>query len=190
LVAYVKPAAGRRAGGPAELRAFLRRTLPDFMIPAAFVELPSLPLLPNGKVDRAALPAPESARGAAAGVVEPRNELERTIAAVLREALRVDRVGIDENFFDLGGHSLSMIRAAGTLERLLDRKLPVLELFRFPTVAALAAHLSGGETPAAAIAAAEQAGAEPVGAGAGQPGRQLGRQRRREARREPERVVR
>jgi amino acid adenylation domain-containing protein len=181
LVAYVVPSPGRRAAAAEELRAFLRRALPEFMIPAAFVELRALPLLPNGKVNRAALPAPETARRPAGGAVEPRGDLERAIAAVLAEVLGVDRLGVDDNFFDLGGHSLAMIRAAGILEQRLDRKLPVLELFRFPTVAALAGHLGGSERPAAG--GGGQAGPEPAAAGV-----QPGRRRRREARRELERV--
>jgi amino acid adenylation domain-containing protein len=175
LVAYVVPPPGRLAGAPDELRAFLRRSLPDFMIPAAFVELGTVPLLPNGKVDRAALPGPETARRPA-GAVEPRTDLERAIAAVLAEVLGVDRLALDENFFDLGGHSLAMIRAAGILEQRLGRTLPVLDLFRFPTVAALAGHLGGGEpsSPSGAAHAGEEPGA----------GRQPGRRRRREARSE------
>jgi amino acid adenylation domain-containing protein len=175
LVAYVVPPPGRLAGAPDELRAFLRRSLPDFMIPAAFVELGTVPLLPNGKVDRAALPGPETARRPASAV-EPRTDLERTIAAVLAEVLGLDRLALDENFFDLGGHSLAMIRAAGILEQRLGRTLPVLDLFRFPTVAALAGHLGGGEPSSPSDGA--QAGEEPGAS------RQPGRRRRREARRE------
>ncbi len=180
LVAYVVPQAGRRAAAPGELRAFLRRTLPEFMIPAAYVELAALPLLPNGKVNRAALPEPEAAGTPAGSYVAPRTELERTIAGVLCQVLHVDRVGLADNFFDLGGHSLLMIRAAGTLEQLLGRKLPVLELFRFPTVAALARHLSG-EEPAAG--ATEPPGPPSESAGSG-------RRQRRELRRQLDEVHR
>ncbi len=172
LVAYVVPRDGRDVEA-AELRTFLRRTLPDFMVPAAYVTLAELPLLPNGKVSRAALPAPAAAHPAAS-YVEPRSDLERTIARVLCEVLRVERVGLDDNFFDLGGHSLLMIRAAGTLEQLLGRKLRVLELFRFPTVAALARHLGEEEPPPAVPEEAERARSD----------LREGRERRRDRRRE------
>jgi acyl carrier protein len=183
LVAYVVPRRGRLAGTPDELRAYLRRSLPDFMIPSAFVEMGTVPLLPNGKVDRAALPSPETARRPAAGAVEPRTDLERTIAAVLAEVLGVERLVLDENFFDLGGHSLLMIRAAGILEQRLGRTLPVLDLFRFPTVAALAGHLGGGGP--SSPSGADQGGDLEPGLEPGlEAGRQPGRRRRREARSE------
>jgi amino acid adenylation domain-containing protein len=146
LVAYVAPEPERPAASAAELREALRARLPDYMVPAAFVEMESLPLNPNGKVDRAALPAPEGGRsGAAVPYVEPGTALEREIAAAVREVLGLDRVGRDDSFFDLGAHSLSMIRIATALTARLGRPVRVIEIFRFPNVAALARHLGEAE---------------------------------------------
>ncbi len=131
----------------AELRQFLRDRLPDYMVPSAFVFLETLPLTPNGKVDRAALPAPEAPRGEDAAN-PPRSALERTIAAVWQEVLQLERVGVHENFFDLGGHSLRMMQVHGKLRQALDRDIAMVDLFRHPTVAALAAALGAGDQPA------------------------------------------
>ncbi len=146
LVAYAALAPGASLD-LAALQEALRRTLPEPMLPGALVVLAELPRTASGKVDRAALPAP--GLGRAAGVhVEPVSPLERAVAAVMREALGVERVGRDDSFFQLGGHSLLMIRAAGLLEQRLGRKVQVIELFRFPTVAALAAFLDEGDRTA------------------------------------------
>jgi len=153
LVAYVVSEASVPAASTGEgddtplseaLRAHLRRHLPDYMQPATFVELDALPRTANGKVDRRALPEPESDRPElAAAYAAPSGETEAEVAAVWREALRVDRVGRDDNFFDLGGHSLLLVQVAGELRRRLDRELPLTTLFQYPTVASLAAHLAG-----------------------------------------------
>ena len=112
------------------------------MVPAAFVPLGAFPLTPSGKVDRKALPAPEGTRAAAsaAAYVPPRDELERTIAAIWRDVLKVDKVGVEDNFFDLGGHSLLLAQVHSRLGEALGRDLALLDLFRYPTVGALAAH--------------------------------------------------
>jgi amino acid adenylation domain-containing protein len=157
LVAYVVPR-GETGAAPlaaAELRGHLRATLPDPMIPGHFVVLAALPLLPNGKVDRKALPAPAGAEAApAAGFVAPRGGLERTIVAAWREALGVERVGIHDNFFDLGGHSLLLSQVHARLRETINPDLALLELFKYPTVAALAERL-GGRGPEKSPAAAE-----------------------------------
>jgi amino acid adenylation domain-containing protein len=168
LVAYV---VGCDGGAPApELAAFLKARLPDYMVPADFVPLPALPLAPSGKVDLAALPAPERGRGVAAGAyAAPRGELERTLAAIWREALGVERVGVEDNFFDLGGHSLLLARVHRRIEEALGRELSLVDLFKYPTVAALARFL-GGEAEAggesAAARAARQAAARAAVPGA------------------------
>jgi acyl carrier protein len=116
------------------------------MVPAAFMELPALPLTPSGKVDRRALPEPEAARPELAAAYEaPRTELERTIAGVWRELLGVERIGLHDNFFDLGAHSLLLVRAHSRLREALGRELTVVDLFRHSSVGALARHLSEGE---------------------------------------------
>jgi amino acid adenylation domain-containing protein len=142
LVAYVVPRA-RTTTGPHDLREFLREQLPEYMIPSAIVPLEALPLTPNGKLDRRALPAPDGAGEADGPYVAPRSQLERVIADVWREALGVERVGVSDNFFNLGGHSLLLIRVNSRLREALRAELPVVELFKYPTVSALAEHLSG-----------------------------------------------
>jgi acyl carrier protein len=105
LVAYVVPAHGA-ALTPAVLRAALARTLPEYMIPAAFVTLGRMPLSPNGKLDRRALPAPEWGVPDRTRHVEPRTDTERAIADIWVEVLGVEAVGVEDNFFELGGDSI------------------------------------------------------------------------------------
>jgi amino acid adenylation domain-containing protein len=143
LVAYVVPRAPEAAAvAPGDLRSFLKEQLPEYMIPSAFVRLEALPLTPNGKLDRKALPVPDGAsREAGESYVAPRSELERIIADVWQEVLEVERVGVHDNFFGLGGHSLLLIRVNGKLRETLRAELPVIEMFKYPTVSALAEHL-------------------------------------------------
>jgi amino acid adenylation domain-containing protein len=145
LVAYVVPAAAASEGQAAPvaaLRAYLRERLPEYMVPATFVELPRMPLNASGKLDHAALPEPREARPEAAPYVAPETPLERSLAALWREALRVERVGLDDNFFDLGGHSLLLVRVHERLPAIVGRPVSLVELFQYPTVAALARHLA------------------------------------------------
>ncbi|HSF38971.1 MAG TPA: amino acid adenylation domain-containing protein [Thermoanaerobaculia bacterium] len=147
---------GRLAPGgdlsPQALRDLLRLRLPDAMIPECFAVLPELPRARGGKVDRLALPPPESLEAAARRpVIGPRTPTERLVAEALAEVLGVEQVGRDEAFFDLGLHSLRMIQAASALRQRLGRPVQVVELFRFSTVAALAGYLDGGgEAPPSA----------------------------------------
>ena len=143
LVAYLTAAA--TDGLLEELRARIRARLPDYMVPAAFVILPRLPLTENGKVDRRALPLPDAVRPALeTEFVEPEGETETAIAAIWRRLLRVDRVGANDSFFDLGGSSVLAVESLSALRRELGRAVPVVALFRHPTVRGLAAELSGG----------------------------------------------
>ncbi len=146
LVAYVVPGDGEPPTS-AELRSFLKDRLPDYMVPAAYMVLDSFPLTTNGKVDRRALPAPEASRPELdADFVAPEADVERTIATIWAQALGLERVGVHDNFFDLGGHSLHLITVHGRLTSELGTDIPMVDLFRFPTVSALAQHLSeGGE---------------------------------------------
>ena len=147
LVAYVVPEPGE-APGVEELRAFLRQRLPEHMIPSAFVFLDALPLTPNDKLDRQALPAPESLRaGLRATSLPPRTTTERAIAAVWREVLKVDQVGLNDNFFDLGGHSLHLLQIQGRIREALGIELPVVDLLTHSTVSALASHLTRSAAP-------------------------------------------
>jgi amino acid adenylation domain-containing protein len=153
LVAYV--VANNAELQTAELRNYMKQRLAEYMIPSAIVRLEVLPLTPNGKVDRKALPAPDGAAGETEGpFVAPRSELERLIADVWRETLGVERVGVGDNFFNLGGHSLLLIRVNNRLRDTLRMELPVVELFKYPTVSALAEHLSGSNTQPGAAARA------------------------------------
>ncbi len=142
LVAYVVERA-RGEATPARLREFLRRRLPEYMVPSAFVILDALPLTPNGKVDRRALPAPVVGRPSEQAYVAPRSEIEEKIAAIWRSVLGVESVGARDNFFDLGGHSLRLLQVHRRLVEELGRDLPVTDLFEYPTVEGLANHLSG-----------------------------------------------
>ncbi|MFL5383056.1 MAG: phosphopantetheine-binding protein, partial [Longimicrobiaceae bacterium] len=136
LVAWVVPADG---GAPAaELRGWLRTRLPAYMVPAAFVEMASLPLSPNGKVDRDRLPDPTPELPADP---VPGSATEREVARVWQEVLGVPRVGLDENFFEIGGHSLLLARVQERLQEATGREVGVIDLFQFSTVRALAEHL-------------------------------------------------
>lgn len=146
LVAYVVPV---EKVGPAadELRSYLAARLPQHMVPSAFVTLEQLPLMVNGKVDRHALPEPsQTARvQSAAKFVAPANELERTIAGIWSEVLGREQVGTQDNFFDIGGNSLQLLVAHLKLRQKIGRDVPTFELFQYPTVSTLAAHLHQGE---------------------------------------------
>ena len=126
-----------------QLRAYLREFLPEYMVPASFVTLGTLPLLPNGKVDRKKLPAPSLSRPVS--MVLPQTETERAIASIWKEVLGLEQVGLHENFFDLGGHSLLLSKAHSQLRAVIGRELSMVDLFRHPTISALAAFISQGE---------------------------------------------
>jgi SAM-dependent methyltransferase/acyl carrier protein len=129
-----------------ELRALLERKLPEYMVPSVFTLMEAFPLTPNGKADRKALPsASDLAIDSNGALKPPSNDVEQKIAEVWKELLGVSKVGRDSNFFDLGGHSLLVIRLASKLEKIFARKLPVTEVFRHPTVKLLARYLMGHE---------------------------------------------
>ncbi|HEX8275905.1 MAG TPA: amino acid adenylation domain-containing protein, partial [Longimicrobiaceae bacterium] len=147
LVAYLVPAAAE--GGAAlvdELRAHLRGLVPEQMVPAAFVILDSLPLSPNGKVDRRALPAPVRGGGGREGGA-PLTGTERALAAIWEEVLGVGGVGVGDNFFDLGGHSLLLVQVHSRLEERFPDRVALVDLFTHRTLGALAAHLDRAGAP-------------------------------------------
>ncbi|HET7460394.1 MAG TPA: amino acid adenylation domain-containing protein [Longimicrobium sp.] len=146
LVAYVVGAAEAD-----ELRTHAGRSLPDYMVPGAFVSLDALPLTPNGKLDRKALPAPGGSSFATRVYEAPRTEAERKVAAVWAGVLGVENVGAHDRFFDLGGHSLLLVRVQARLREAFGQAVPITHLFRYLTVSALAAAL---EAPAPQPAAA------------------------------------
>jgi acyl-CoA synthetase (AMP-forming)/AMP-acid ligase II/acyl carrier protein len=126
-----------------ELRRFLREKLPDYMVPSAFVMLDKLPLTPNGKVDRRALPEPEPHRPKLeSAFAAPRAGLEQTIAAIWEQVLSIGKPGANDNFFDLGGHSLHVVQVQSRLREKLGNDLPVIKLFEYPTIRSLAQFLS------------------------------------------------
>ncbi|HLL48486.1 MAG TPA: amino acid adenylation domain-containing protein, partial [Longimicrobiaceae bacterium] len=135
LVAYLAGEAGLEAAG---VRERLRERLPEHMVPSALVVLDALPLSPNGKLDRAALPAPEWGAGEA-GYVAPRTPVEEIVCGIWAEVLGLERVGIQENFFDLGGHSLLATRVVSRLRQALGVEVPLRALFSHPTAERLAA---------------------------------------------------
>ncbi|WP_435149349.1 amino acid adenylation domain-containing protein [Micromonospora aurantiaca (nom. illeg.)] len=132
----------------AALKAALKDTLPEYMVPAAFVTLDALPLTPNGKLDRKALPAPVVTREASVALVEPRDDTERALAAIWSEVLGVDTLGIDDDFFDLGGHSMLATQVVAKIRKaeLGGRAVGVMDLFQQRTIRDLAAFISGDAT--------------------------------------------
>jgi amino acid adenylation domain-containing protein len=134
LVAYV--AASGTEPPAAELQTFLGKSLPEYMVPAHFVFLDELPLTPNGKIDRKALPAPAKAITGAGG--PPRTETEKTVAALWTELLNVEGVGIEDDFFDLGGQSMTAVGLVARLRAAFDLNIELATLFERPTIAALA----------------------------------------------------
>ena len=155
LVAYVVPETGMHLEA-AKLRTALEKSLPAYMVPFSFLMMNALPLNTNGKVDRTLLPAPVATR------VEPTNGhahhaktgcgTEETVSAVWRRLLGLERIGVDDNFFDLGGDSILLVEAHGELQQLLQRTFPVTDLFQFPTVRALSRALDGSERKPAGVA--------------------------------------
>ena len=126
-----------------ELSSYLRQNLPQYMVPTAFVLLPELPLTPNGKVDPKALPAPTDAvRPEPTIRTAPQNRIEQNIATIWQDVLGISNVSRDNNFFDLGGHSLQLVRVNTRLRQAFNKNIPVVDMFRFTTVRALANHLS------------------------------------------------
>jgi amino acid adenylation domain-containing protein len=144
LVAYIVPD-GNQTPSASVLRQYLQAKLPEYMVPGAFIMLERVPLSPNGKIDRKALPAPVSIRPVESDYVAPGTEMERTIAVIWQEVLQLGRVGIHDNFFDLGGHSLRMAQVHRKLREKIQRDLSMLEMFKYPTINSLAQYLSEGE---------------------------------------------
>ena len=160
LAGYVNdPSAIERV---AELRGFMAGRLPEFMMPAAIMVLESLPLTVNGKLDRRALPAPEFTSGVAYRA--PRDRRERVLAALFGEVLGVTRVGIDDGFFDLGGHSLSATRLIARVRADLGLEVPIRALFDVPTVAGLGEWMRAhaGERAGAALTAQQRPAVVPL----------------------------
>lgn len=124
-----------------ELRAQLATDMPDYMVPSYFVRVPYMPVTANGKLDRAALPAPETNSAPSGRHVEPGSELEKRLAAIWGELLNISRVGVHDQFFEIGGNSLLLIRAHARIDELYPKLVKVTDLFAYPTIAELAAFM-------------------------------------------------
>ncbi|HEX7333075.1 MAG TPA: amino acid adenylation domain-containing protein [Pyrinomonadaceae bacterium] len=143
LVAYVVPPLEESAPTVTEFRGFLKDLLPEYMIPMNFVPLESMPLTPNGKVDRMALPAPANVRpNLSVAYADPKTKIETDIATVWREVLGIDKVGLNDNFFELGGDSIRILLVLNKLKAIFGEKLSMPQMFEFPTISLLAAHLN------------------------------------------------
>ena len=147
MVAYVTAQTGATIV-PADLRGFVSDRLPEYMVPSRILVLPALPRTPNGKIDRQALPSPQpGADQEPAADTQPRTDLEQVVAGIWQDVLQASQVGLDQNFFDLGGHSLMSMQVLARLRSVTGRQLPITDMFRFPTVRSLAGHLSRVEEP-------------------------------------------
>ncbi len=139
LVAYFALAAGQqRAPEATELRAHLQQRLPDYMVPAVFVELAKFPLTPSGKVDRRALPAPDAEAGGFDAVTAPRTMAEELLVDIWCDVLGLKQVGVQANFFELGGHSLLATQVIARVHEVLNVDVPLARFFAAPTIAQLA----------------------------------------------------
>ena len=127
-----------------ELRKFLRQTLPDYMVPSQFILLQEMPLTTSGKVDRKRLPEMEKLRPLLeTRLVPPRDEVEGAVASIWKRVLHIPELGIDDNFFDLGGHSLLMVQAHREVQEHFEVTIPLIKLLEHPTVRAFAGYVRG-----------------------------------------------
>ena len=140
LTGYIVARDGMRLSIP-ELRMFAQQKLPAFMVPSRFVLVAALPLTPNGKIDRKTLPAPEELERGEGGFVAPRTEDEEQLARIWTEILKLERIGLGENFFDLGGHSLLAIQVIARVRDIFKVDFPMAAFFEAPTIDGMAAAL-------------------------------------------------
>ncbi|MFD4691715.1 amino acid adenylation domain-containing protein [Streptomyces sp. NPDC058463] len=160
LVAYLTPDGAAPSTG--ELRDLVAESLPEYMVPSAFVLLESFPLTPNGKVDRSALPVPDRANSTAGEFVAPRTDTERALAAIWSDILGVEKVGATDSFLGLGGDSISALRVVMRLPDITDTEVPVAALFEGGTVERIAEIIDGSRAAAAAtLVTLRSAGSKP-----------------------------
>jgi amino acid adenylation domain-containing protein len=155
LAAYVVPNQ-ESISTTSNLRSFLKQKLPEYMVPSSFVTLDALPLMPNGKVDRRALPAPDQSRPELISFVAPRTPVEELLAKIWSGVLKVEKVGVHDNFFELGGHSLLATQVISRVHDTFHLNLPLQSLFENPTIDGLArmiqtTKVGSSNSPAAAI---------------------------------------
>ncbi|RCX18351.1 amino acid adenylation domain-containing protein [Anaerobacterium chartisolvens] len=157
----------------AELRSFLREKLPGYMIPSIYICIDEVPLTSNGKVDRRALPKPDSIKQIQQKAFEaPQTEMEQAVAAIWQEILQAEHVGIHDSFFDLGGNSVHLIRVHHKLTEVLGKDIPIVRMFEFPTVYSLCQYINWQQDDISSLEQGEKRGEN----------RKASRQRRREAR--------
>jgi len=166
LIAYIVPSATPIEMGKlwSDLRALVNSKLPDYMLPAIFVELDALPLTPNGKLDRRALPTPDQSRpDLEQAYVGPRDQLEEQLVALWANVLQLKSVGVRDNFFELGGNSLLAARLFAQIENRLGKHLPLATLFQFPTIEQLANFLRDSDVskPWCSLVAIQPEGSRP-----------------------------
>ncbi len=141
LVAYIVPSS-ERSHGDDDLRIFLRNKLPEYMIPSAFISLERLPLTANGKVDRKSLPSVEmNSEKSKPTCTKPQSEIEKDITNVWQNVLHIDHIGVNDNFFDLGGHSLLVAQVYTQLPEHVKKRLKIVDLFMYPTIRKLCVFL-------------------------------------------------
>ena len=148
LIAYLVPHAEQDSSElmPEKLRRYLKEKLPDYMVPSAFMLLGEFPKTPNGKIARKALPMPENLRPQLeTDYSAPGSSTEEQLTAIWQDVLKLDRIGINDNFFDLGGHSLLLVQLSSRIEKILDKKVPVMTFFKYPTIHTLALFLDHGD---------------------------------------------
>jgi amino acid adenylation domain-containing protein len=163
LVAYFVPSQ-KQAPAFDDLRLYLKQKLPDYMVPSAFVPVDALPLLPSGKVDRRALPAPDEVwQEPSDSSVKPRDELELQLTKIWEKGLGIKNVGIKDNFFDLGGHSLLAVRLFAQIQKIFGKELPLTTLFQAPTVEQLAGVIrqEGWSSPWSSLVPIQHSGSKP-----------------------------
>ncbi len=143
LVAYIKTHAGSNMDQE-QLKTLLANDLPEFMVPSIFIELKTFPLTPNNKIDRLSLPVPEQVQQSVSKVnfVKPENELQEKIVATWQAALNIEKIGLDDNFFDIGGHSLLVVEVLAGLREYIDQPIKMTDMFRFPTIRQFSNYLS------------------------------------------------
>ncbi len=142
LVAYIK-LAENEVFDTNVIKGYLKNDLPEFMVPGIFVEITAMPLTPNGKVDRKALPPPEQELKSTSNkkYVQPENDLQKSIATIWQDILGLAQVGLEDNFFDIGGHSLLVVQVLDKLRTATDVQVKMIDMFRFPTISSLSKYL-------------------------------------------------
>jgi polyketide synthase PksJ len=156
LVGYVEMEEGKEMKEE-EMKERLKERMPEYMVVRRYVKMERMPMQPNGKIDRKALPEPEDIRKKMKEeYVGPRSELEESITEVWKEVLQLDKVGINDNFFDLGGHSISLIELQHKLQEALQKEIIITDLLKYPSVNLFAKYLIGQSGDAKEASQSEQ----------------------------------